>query len=217
MSENALVPYRTQALSPIEPIDRALVPDCGRSEKTRLEKEIDATERGLAVYRDRVLDRAFGKIFPVMFGLAALICICVGCAYPARYVVVCAIISLFLSFQAAGALSENVKEKWLPADDEEARLLEVRSVDQERRLEKLKSLMRLTGSKGEGACKLQAEIQSFNSDIDGLDMDECTVDERALILERRREILARIKEFRQKVLESPPVPPLLTAGPDDRT
>lgn len=217
MPETALIPYRIQAPMQIEPIDLALVPDCGRSEKTRLEKEIDTTKSGLAVYKDRVCKKAFRKIFPATFGLTATICVYVGYAYSAGPVVVCALIGLYLSLQVAGALSENIGEKWLP-DNEEARLLEVRSVDQKQRLEKLESLMRLTGIEGECSRKLQAEIQSFNADFDRLvDVDECTNDERTLILKRRREIVSRINDFRQKSLEPPHEPPLLTAGPDDRT
>lgn len=193
MTESSLVLYRAQAVQKIEPIDLATIPDEGRQEVARIEKQIDEANTVLMDMRGKRSLRA-GKIafvygtLPILsalftgfwFGLLSLVALITACV---AILVVNGILIL-----AAHDLSLPETEQVLAIN---AKLERLRS-----RKSKFESLDRLTGN-NQRAHKLLMEARDFNHDLSNLDEDTCSPSDALLIGKKRAEIAARIQEFRQ--------------------
>ena len=212
MSENAIVPFRTKPRPAVEPIDAALIPDCGAKEIATLQDEVAALERGAhALLRKRteaIENRVLGIAFPA---IAAVIFVCclteaisllAACGY--------AVLGLFATFLMAAAASSCVTGCH---PEDRVFFLELRKTKKvlEKRLHSMLTLERLTGKRAE-ADGLREEIGLFNQRIAEVDLDACTVNDLAMIAERRGELVKRIGDFRMKVLGPPDVPLQLAAG-----
>jgi len=214
MSETALVPYRVEHPTTIEPIDASIVPDCGREESDRL--SVEHTRIGRQLYElgsarsGLVFKKAFWIIGPLSL-LAPIITAAVG-AVTIGWAIGMAVGCVFVSMIVALFVSIGFDK---PHENDETRALRSRLESVEERIARFKSLERLTGKQAQ-AKEFLSEIDGFNRNLERLADLECTEGDRLMIQERRAELVKRIHDFRMKVLAAPPQPALLSSGTDDR-
>lgn len=214
MSETSPVPYRVTSDAFIERIDPEQIPDQVGEELSQLAMERRATQDRLTVIHEagyyRRVKRAFACTLSLL--MAAGIAIAITGTISIGWAVGWAFGSMFTSLVFSAVVSDFRK----PIETEEARGLALRQTALIERGARLQSLERLTG-KHEQAMGLRNEVELFNLDVARLDLQECSPSDLAMIETRRREIIRRIGDFRQKVLDAPTLPPALPAPTDDRT
>ena len=201
MNEAAIVPYRASALSKIEAVDLALIPDCGREEISRVKDAIDKVYTKIDALRSVAFSKIFRKCLGYARGLLALVlATCMISGIASAYSIVVLTIAGFLgayipSLVIASVKSDGNDHVGMPALLQEIHLLEVR-------LEALKSREQLTGL-GAQADKLASEAGKFNERLALLGDISCSQRERELIVEGRHRLLERIMRFRHEVTDEP--------------
>ncbi len=203
MNDAAIVPYRASALAVIETIDTSLIPDCGREEISRIEKDISASCKAVEAARDAEISKFLKKhVRWPRRGLILAVVVCLGtAAIGAGAAVAALLVGLFLiqivTFMIAMFKSEDEKnERVKPLLREVHRL--------ETRLQGLRNREKLTNLIAQ-ADRLMLEAETFNQRLSQLGDVACSQREQELILSGRHKIMERILRFREEVEGGPKV------------
>jgi hypothetical protein len=195
VSDSILVPFRTQALTTIEPVDVALIPDCPLDETPNV-SYIEATDRLLK--RQMILTLKFWMPVFCLGVIGLIVAVFKGVITQDFSLTLGAILFAVTTFISRYLML-------MRSDQEPFRQLNERVADSKKHWSDDNAIKRLTGKSLQTAA-LRQEIETFNADLASLTIADCTSQEIFLIIDKRCDLITRAGKVRQHLLAMPERP-----------